>query len=123
REDEPGNVTPSYYDDDYVTPVDNNQEVNISIPSIDYFTTTYNSAISIGFIGVLRNICKFYLFDFPEFEIIRENNVFVCTTTFLGFTFTSPYLFDKAAAKEYAAQQACDYLKENWNSILSRIHK
>lgn len=83
-----------------------------------YLTEVYEMAPQIGYVDALRRVCRYYRFEFPEFELLRENCVFVCTAIFMQATFTSPYVFEKETAKEGAARSVLEYIHEKWDYLM-----
>lgn len=69
------------------------------------------------FIEILRDFCFVYKICVPEFEIIRENDVYRCTGIFCNMNFVSSYQYDKADAKDTSCQKIVDYIDNNWNVI------
>lgn len=67
----------------------------------------------------IRNFCIQYGVCFPEFEIVRENDVFRCTATFLRLNFVSSYEYDKQDSKNSACKKILDYVSRNWEKIFA----
>ncbi|KAM0680535.1 hypothetical protein GINT2_001223 [Glugoides intestinalis] len=65
----------------------------------------------------VRMFCLQYGVCFPEFEIVRENDVFRCTATFLRLNFVSSYEYDKYDSKNSACKKILDYVSRNWEKI------
>lgn len=71
-------------------------------------------------IEIIRRFCLHYNLYFPEFEIVRENDVFRCTATFLDINFVSSYEYDKMDAKNGACKKVLEYISRNWEKIFKK---
>lgn len=76
-----------------------------------------NQGQAYGFIATVRGFCIHYKVASPEFEIIRENDVFRCTAIFLEINFVSSYEYDKLDAKNNSCKKIVEYIVQNWESI------
>lgn len=72
-----------------------------------------------AFIAVIRSFCSFHTLFPPEFETVRENDVYRCTATFCNMNFVSPYLYDKIDAKNGACKKIYHYISQNWNAVFA----
>lgn len=70
-----------------------------------------------GFISVVRSFSTYYRILPPEFEIVRENDVFRCTAIFLGINFVSSYEYDKLDSKNDSCKKIVEYIVRNWKGI------
>ena len=82
-----------------------------------------NATVEYGNINIIRSFCSFYKFDIPEFEIVRENDVFRCTATFLNINFVSGYKYDKNDAKDDACGRIKEYIIEGWAKIFEDVKR
>lgn len=73
-----------------------------------------------GYIEIIRRFCKHYQINFPEFEIVRENDVFRCTACFLDINFVSGYEYDKQDAKNNACKKILEYISRNWAGVFDK---
>lgn len=73
--------------------------------------------LAYGYTEIIRRFCIAYGILFPEFEIVRENDVFRCTATFLEINFVSAYEYDKRDAKDGACKKILQYISRNWRSL------
>lgn len=80
-----------------------------------------NQNVKYGNINVIRSFCASYKIDVPEYEIVRENDVFRCTATFLDINFVSSYRYDKNDAKDDACCKIKEYVIENWTKIFKNL--
>lgn len=113
----PGCTTPSYIDEDLQA-----DEINHNIPEMAYFNETLRDADRIGYVEVIRKVCKYYQVDYPEYEFIKENGVYICTAVFCGISFCSSYILEKEISKENAAQRVCEYMQNYWSVIFKNIN-
>ncbi|ELA41892.1 uncharacterized protein VICG_01076 [Vittaforma corneae ATCC 50505] len=67
----------------------------------------------------VRKFCMHYQICFPEFETVRENDVFICTATFLDISFVSGYEYDKQDAKNGACRKILEYISRNWEIVFN----
>lgn len=74
-------------------------------------------------IATIRSFCSFYKVEMPEFEIVRENDVFRCTATFMEINFVSNYKYDKQDAKDDACSKLKQYITERWVEIFECIER
>lgn len=70
-----------------------------------------------GSISTVRNFCTHYKILPPEFETVRENDVFRCTAIFVGINFVSSYEYDKLDAKNDSCKKIVEYVVRNWEKI------
>lgn len=73
-----------------------------------------------GGIQIVRSFCSAYRMAPPEFEIVRENDVYRCTAMFLDINFVSSYEYDKLDAKDEACKKILDYIIRNWEDVFSK---
>jgi len=73
-----------------------------------------------GGIQIVRSFCSAYRIAPPEFEIVRENDVYRCTAMFLDINFVSSYEYDKLDAKDEACKKILDYIIRNWEDVFSK---
>lgn len=78
-------------------------------------------AIFHSHIEVVRRFCAYYKIFPPEFEIVRENDVFRCTATFLNINFVSSYEYEKLDSKNSSCKKIVEYISRNWVEVF--VHK
>lgn len=59
----------------------------------------------------VMQMCKLNDFEFPEFMIEKQNDVFFCRTEFLNNMFTSKYHYEKNSAKEEACAMMINFIQ------------
>ncbi|ORD94680.1 hypothetical protein ECANGB1_248 [Enterospora canceri] len=67
---------------------------------------------------VLTNVCLCYSMVSPEYEITRQNDVFMCEALFYESKFNSSYEYTKKEAKEAVAKLILEYMNDNWESVI-----
>ncbi|KAI4292719.1 hypothetical protein PAPHI01_1993 [Pancytospora philotis] len=70
----------------------------------------------------VKDICIFYRLCHPEYEIVRENDVYCCTATFCGLKFASAYNYNKTECRSHASLMVFEHLKEHWSDIFTADH-
>jgi len=73
--------------------------------------------LNYGSTETIRRFCRAYGVEYPEYETVRENDVFRCTATFLDINFVSGYEYDKRDAKDGACKKVIEYVSRNWRSL------
>ncbi|KAL6120669.1 hypothetical protein NUSPORA_02563 [Nucleospora cyclopteri] len=61
--------------------------------------------------------CLFYIFSPPEYEVVKQNDVFRCEASFYTLKFSSNYEYTKLDAKEGAAKLIAQHMINNWEKI------
>lgn len=89
------------------------------IPAREYFDCLLKDAgdEKHRYTAIVRKLCVFYRLLFPEYEIVRENDVYRCTATFCNMNFVSSYEYDRADAKDGACRKIHGYVGENWEMV------
>ncbi|KAI5148925.1 hypothetical protein ENBRE01_0618 [Enteropsectra breve] len=71
------------------------------------------------FISIIRKSCEYYGWEFPEFETVRENDVYKCTALFCSVNFVSGYEYDKIKAKGCACKKIYEYISNSWEKVIT----
>lgn len=74
------------------------------------------------YVCLVKDICIYYRLGHPEYEIVRENDVYCCTAVFNAINFVSPYCYDKISAKNLAAEMVSKYIRESWSEIFANYN-
>lgn len=98
---------------------------SVKIPDIKEFISAYNNTIKNGncYSNLIKYFCSYYKVTGPEYEIVRENDVFRCTALFSDIKFVSSYEYDKIVAKENACQKIVNFIMASWDKIFENEYK
>ena len=72
---------------------------------------------------IINKTCRCYKLMMPEYEITRENDVYVCEAIFYQRTFSSNYEYSRETAKEGASKLLAAFLEENLEKIIEIDHQ
>lgn len=98
-----------------LTKSDNNEEMLDKKRFLDLKDKFEN--VPNGYISIIQQFCVLYNFLIPEFELVRENNVFRCTALFCNMKFVSSYEYDKIVAKNSACKRIVAYINDYWKNV------
>ncbi|KAI5168450.1 hypothetical protein PAEPH01_0142 [Pancytospora epiphaga] len=87
-----------------------------SLPDFEIIKKKYASGNAQS-IDIVRELCFEYDLFHPEYELVRENDVYCCTATFCGMNFVSPYSYDKYEAKNGACDKVYEYIVNGWSKV------
>lgn len=71
----------------------------------------------------VSQICQVYSLNGPEYEITRQNDVFICEATFYKNHFSSSYEYNRDAAKEGVAKKVVEHIEKNLERIVEMDEK
>lgn len=74
------------------------------------------------YVEALRVLCHKHGVIPPEFEIVKENDVYRCTATFCGINFVSTYQYDKLNSKDCACEKVFEYIQKNIGAVFKYMN-